>query len=63
MNANNLKKYREKMGYSQSELAKITKIPQTTISSWEHGIGEPTYSRAILIAKKLNTPPEKIFGK
>ena len=62
MKVNNLSEYRKRAGYSQNKLAKLSGIPQTTICSWEHDVGEPSYSRAVLLAKLLNTTPEKLFG-
>ena len=62
MKINNLELYRKKAGYSQSKLSSLSKIPQTTICSWEHNIGEPSYSRAVLLAKLLDTTTERLFG-
>lgn len=59
---NKLYFYRKKSGYSQSDLSKLTGIPQTTISGWEHDIGEPTISKAYLLANVLCVTVEELFG-
>ena len=62
MKVNNLSEYRKKAGYSQNKLAKLSGIQQATICSWEHDIGEPSYSKSVLLAKLLDTTPERLFG-
>ncbi len=57
----NLEYYRKNAGLSQSELARLSSIPQTTISGWEKCIGEPSVTRAIILAEILNAPVEKVF--
>ena len=52
----NLKHYRKKRGFSQQHLAGLTGIPQTTISEWERGVGEATFSRTCLLAEALRIP-------
>lgn len=61
MNFFKLKYYRKKAGLSQSKLAELTGIPQTTISGWEKDIGEPSVTRAILLAQALQTTVEELF--
>ncbi|HHY67325.1 MAG TPA: helix-turn-helix transcriptional regulator [Alicyclobacillus sp.] len=56
-----LREFRKNLGITQSRLAVLTQIPQTTISGWERGIGEPTVSEAYLLAKALNTTIEDLF--
>ena len=58
----NIKNYRKKKGISQSELSKLTGIPQTTISGWEKGVGEPSITRALLLAKVLNITVENLLN-
>ena len=57
----NLEYYRKKASLSQSELARLSGIPQTTISGWEKCIGEPSVTRALVLSEILNIPVQKIF--
>jgi DNA-binding transcriptional regulator YiaG len=41
MNADELKKWRKKNGYSQAHLAKILGVEVMTVSRWERGIMRP----------------------
>lgn len=40
----NLKNLRKAKGLTQSQLAKILSVDQRTISAWEKGICEPSFS-------------------
>jgi transcriptional regulator with XRE-family HTH domain len=40
MTPNNLKKWRNKTGYSQSQLAKVLGVIPLTVSRWERGVRE-----------------------
>ena len=50
----NLVKFREAKGLSQMDLARLTGIPQTTLSSYEKNVREPK----VKIAKQI----AKVFG-
>lgn len=58
---NNIRQIRKECGCSQQKLAKMTGIPQTTISGWEQNIGEPPVSKAFILAKALQTSIENLF--
>ena len=61
MKTNKLEYYRKKAKLSQNNLSKLTNIPQTTISGWEKGIGEPCVTRALIVSEVLNVPVQEIF--
>ena len=62
MKENNIAYYRRISNISQLALSKMTKIPQTTISGWENGIGEPAVTRAMILAKILNADIYDLFA-
>ena len=62
----NLKRLREKNELTQGQLAELleelgTPIPQTTLSEYERGNGEPRATKAIGLAKILGVTVEKLF--
>lgn len=61
MRENMLKHIRAIRQYSQSRLSKLTGIPQTTISCWERGIGEPTVTQAQILAEALDATIDDLF--
>lgn len=50
----NLLYFRKKRGLSQTDLSKLCKIPQTTISDWEREKSEPGIAQALTLSKALN---------
>ena len=58
-NLNQIKKIRKKLEISQVELARMTGIPQQTISRIERGIGDSSFSKVIKIFNILFTEKQK----
>jgi len=58
---NNLRKIRQDIGMSVSELARRTKTSRQTITNIELHGQEPSASLALSIAKTLRTDPYEIF--
>ena len=58
-----IRQYRQISGFSQKHLSDLTGIPQTTISCWERGIGEPTFSQVASIAKHLQIPSDELLNE
>ena len=48
-----IRSYRERVGISQRELARRSRIPCRSICDWEAGKGNPTIERCIRIARGL----------
>lgn len=61
LSKNELKKYREKQGLTQEELAKKLEVTRQTIISIETGKYVPSLILAIKIANFFKTRVEKIF--
>lgn len=57
----NLKKIREKLGYTQIDLANILGVKQATIAMWETGKSKPTIDKALKLAKLFNVSVEELF--
>ncbi len=57
-----LKNQREKMGFSQKELAEKANLPRTTITKIESGNYNPTINTLISIAEALNKKLEVKFA-
>ena len=58
---NRIKAHRRKRGISQSTLAYITSLGQSTISEIENNKYIPRVDTAIRIAQALNTSVERLF--
>lgn len=56
----NVKKYREKQGYSQEELAKYIGIAQAQIAKYETGVTVPNIVIGVKLAQRLGTTCEKL---
>ena len=59
--ARRLKEVRQNRGYSQEELAKITKISVKTIQNYEQGVCEPISVNLLDIATVLDVTPEYLL--
>lgn len=60
--AENLRKYREKMGVSARQLAKGLCIPYTTYLNYENGNSEPKFSTLMKIAHALMVSTDTLLG-
>ncbi|MEG0319278.1 MAG: helix-turn-helix transcriptional regulator [Niameybacter sp.] len=58
---NNVKRFREELGISQTELGKQCGVSRQTVSSIERGDYHPSIVLAIRIAQIFNTSIEKLF--
>jgi len=58
---NHIKQLREKRGWSQQELADLTRISRTGISSIENGQVAPSTSSALVLAKVFHCAVEELF--
>ena len=59
----NIKHVREKRGLSQSKLAEMLDVNQTTIARWEDENRIPTIDKAIQASNILNIPLDILIGK
>ena len=59
----NIKYVREKRGLSQSKLAEMIDVNQTTIARWEDENRIPTIDKAIQVSSILNIPLDILVGK
>ncbi len=59
----NLRKYRERAGYSSKELADIIKIKYTTYLNYENAGSEPKYDVLIKIADILNVSLDELLDR
>ncbi len=57
-----LKACREKLGLSQSELARKTSIQQANISRWENGTHSPNITDCIILAKFYGVSIDELVG-
>ena len=51
-----------KMNMTQKEFAKLTGIPETTISDWKKKKTNPTAEKILIICKVLNVTPEWLLS-
>lgn len=56
-----IKEYREKIGMTQAELAKLVNVRRETIVCLENGRYNPSLKLAMDIAKKFNVQVENLF--
>ena len=59
----NLKKLRERDGYSQKEMAKILKVSQSAYSQYENGNSQPTIETMIKMANLFEIPMDMLLGR
>lgn len=59
----NIRKYRLQAGFTQEKLSEACGISCDYLSEIERGKRTPSLKRFLLIAKKLNTPPENFFQR
>lgn len=58
--SDNVKKSREKQGYSQEELARCLGIAQAQIAKYETGVSVPNIVIGVKLAQKLGTTCEEL---
>lgn len=58
----NIKKYREKIGYTQRELARRIGATPTSVSAYEKGTKNPSLGMAVAIAKALLISVDTLCG-
>ena len=58
---NYIKKYREKMGLSQGDLANTLDVSRQTINSIENGKFDPSLTLAMKLTKFFNEPIDALF--
>ncbi|MDD3728555.1 MAG: helix-turn-helix transcriptional regulator [Dysgonamonadaceae bacterium] len=58
---NEIKKFRAKLGITQEQLAEKVGVRRETIVFLEQGKYNPSLKLALLIAKELSTPIDKLF--
>ncbi len=56
-----LRKYREKSGLSQKELAELLGISNSRISNWEQGINRPDADILADLCRALNVSPSELL--
>ena len=57
----NIKKYRQQKKFTQEKLSEICGISCDYLSEIERGKKTPSLKRLLLIADKLDVPPEQFF--
>lgn len=58
---NRIKQFRRNKKMSQSDIAKIIKVKQNTISQWEREIRMPKVRQALKLAEILETTVEDLY--
>jgi putative transcriptional regulator len=58
---NNIRTLRKKVGYSQEELAKYSKVSRQTINAIENNKYDPTLELAFRLAKILGVKVDELF--
>ena len=58
---NRIKEFRKKKKLSQSDIAKIMKVKQNTISQWENDIRIPNVLQALKLAEILEIKIEILY--
>lgn len=57
-----IKKMRERVGMGQRQLARLSSVPQTTISRIESGLREPSAAETVLLADAVGATVGEITG-
>ena len=58
---NNIKKLRKTKKLSQSDIAKVMKVKQNTISQWENDTRIPNIKQGLKLAEILETTAEGLY--
>jgi len=62
MVAERIKFLRERVGYSQSHLAKLLNISRAAVNAWEMGLNTPSTKYVIELAKIFKTSTDYLLG-
>lgn len=57
-----IRKYREKKGISQTELAQMLGIKNNRVSNWEQGLNRPDADILAKLCYLLDVPPSDLLG-
>lgn len=57
-----IRKYREKKGISQTELAQMLGIKNNRVSNWEQGLNRPDADILAKLCYLLDVPPSELLG-
>lgn len=58
---NRIKEFRKKKNLSQSDIANIMRIGQSTVANWEREYRNPNVRQAIQLAEILETTVEELY--
>lgn len=58
---NKIKDFRKKQNLSQSDIAKIMKVKQNTVSQWENNKRIPNVKQGLKLAEILETTVESLY--
>lgn len=58
---NKIKEFRKNKKLSQSDIAKIMRVKQNTISQWENDVRIPNVRQGIKLAEILDTTVESLY--
>lgn len=58
-----LKKLREKQGWSQQKLAELLNIRQSTVAMWENGTNKPTYATLTVLSDIFGVSLDELAGE
>jgi repressor LexA len=61
--ASNLKSLRNKLGYSQTEMANKAEVSQTTINRWEQNVVNPPIEKILWYADFFDVSLDWLFGR
>ena len=62
MIADRIKYLREKLGYSQSQLAKLLNISRAAVNAWEMGLNIPSTQYVVELAGIFKTSTDYLLG-
>ena len=57
-----IKKLREQMGYTQSELAKKLYLTRASVNSWEMGLSAPSTSTIVELSRLFHVSTDYLLG-
>ncbi len=57
-----IRKYRDKRGISQRELAELLGVSNTRVSNWEQGVNRPDAEMIGALCRALDVSPSRLLG-